>query len=58
VQTLLAATINQVRKGLLCPKVASCVGYLAGLTLKAHEAGEIEERLAALEARARARQLR
>ena len=46
---LLAATINQVRRGDLDPKVANTVGYLAGMLLKALDAGALEDRLLALE---------
>jgi hypothetical protein len=38
---LLALTINQVRTGELDVKVANCVGYLAGVLLKALEGGEL-----------------
>lgn len=47
---LLSDTIHQVRTGHLDPKVANCVGYLSGILLKAIEVGQIEERLAAMEA--------
>jgi hypothetical protein len=47
---LLSETIHQVRTGALDPKVANCVGYLSGILLKALEVGQIEERLAAIEA--------
>jgi hypothetical protein len=47
---LLAATINDVRRGALDPRIANSVGYLSGVLLKAMEQGEVEERLAALEA--------
>jgi hypothetical protein len=47
---LLGETINHVRTGLLDPRVGNCVGYLAGVLLKAVEQGEVEERLAVLEA--------
>lgn len=50
VSGLLSDTIHQVRTGALDPKVANCVGYLSGILLKAIEVGEIEERLAAMEA--------
>ena len=46
---MIAETISQVRRGELDPRVANSVGYLAGVLLKALEAGELEERLAALE---------
>ena len=47
---LLSETINQVRVGAVDPRVGNCVGYLAGIILKAVEQGDMEERLAALEA--------
>ncbi len=47
---LLAETIHQVRVGELDPRVGNCVGYLSGIILKANEQGEMEQRLAALEA--------
>ena len=46
---LLGLTINQVRTGRLDPRVGNCIGYLAGVVLKATEQGKMEERLAALE---------
>jgi hypothetical protein len=50
VAPLLSATISQVRKGLLDPKIASTVGYLASVLIKAFEVGQIQERIARLEA--------
>ena len=50
VVTLLAQTINQVRRGEVDPKVANAVGYLGGLLVKALHETEIEGRLAVLEA--------
>ena len=47
---LLSDTINQVRKGQLDPRVANAVGYLSNVLLKAVEQGDLEDRLAALEA--------
>jgi len=47
---LLAESINQVRKGQLDPRVANAVGYLANVLIRALEQGEVEARLAALEA--------
>ena len=38
VASLLAVSINQVRKGELDPKIANCVGYLSSVLLKALEA--------------------
>lgn len=46
---LLGNTINQVRKGTLDVKVASTVGYLASILIRAIEGGELEKRLAILE---------
>ena len=46
---LLSETINHVRTGQLDPKIGNCMGYLAGIILKAAEQGGMEERLAALE---------
>jgi hypothetical protein len=48
---LLGETINQVRTGRLGVNVGNCVGVLAGVLLKAIEGGDLEQRLAALEAR-------
>jgi hypothetical protein len=52
VATLLGATIAQVRKGTIDCRVGNCIGQLAGVLLKAMEAGDLERRLEALEARA------
>ena len=49
VAALLSETINQVRTGLLDPRIGNCVGYLAGVILKAAEQGALADRLAALE---------
>ncbi len=38
-----------VRTGRLDPRIANTVGYLAGVLIRAFEAGELQERLAALE---------
>ena len=46
---LLGQTINQVRKGIVDPRVGNSVGYLAGIMLKALDMGELEKRLARLE---------
>jgi hypothetical protein len=48
VSAFLAATINQVRKGLIAPKVATTVGYLASLLVKTFES-DLEDRLGRLE---------
>ena len=50
VTELLSETINQVRTGVLDPRVGNCIGYLAGIVLKAVDQGEFAARLAALEA--------
>jgi hypothetical protein len=49
VAELLAKTINQVRKGLISPKVATAVGYLAAPLMRAFEASSTEARLSRLE---------
>ena len=46
VVTLLAETINQVRRGALDPKVANTMCYLAALLLKALEQGDVERQVA------------
>ncbi len=46
---LLGDTINRVRVGAVDPRVGNCIGYLAGVAMKAMEQGDIEARLAALE---------
>jgi hypothetical protein len=51
VRRLLAETISQVRRGDLDPRVANCVGYLAGQVLTAFEKDELEQRIAQLERR-------
>lgn len=50
VASLLANSINQLRRGQLDPRVANSVGYLASVLLRALEQGSVEERLAQLEA--------
>jgi len=49
VVALLAATINQVRKGQVDPRISNAVGYLAGILLKGMEQGDTEKRLVELE---------
>jgi hypothetical protein len=49
VSAFLAETINQVRKGQVSPKIATTVGYLSSLLMKALETTDIEERLARIE---------
>jgi hypothetical protein len=46
---LLADTINDVRTGRLDPRVANTVGYLSSVLVRVLEAGELEDRLAAVE---------
>ena len=50
VAELLAKSINQLRTGQLDPKVATGVGYLSTVLLRALEQGPAEERLAKIEA--------
>jgi hypothetical protein len=50
VSALLAETINQVRRGVLDPRVANCMGQLLNVLLRSLEQGPLEERLARLEA--------
>jgi len=49
VAALLATTINQVRKGLISPKIATAIGYLAGSLTRALEASNMDARLSRLE---------
>jgi hypothetical protein len=46
----LGQTINQVRRGEIDPRVANTIGYLSATLLRALEQGDIERRLAELEA--------
>ena len=46
---LLGATINQVRRGEIDPRVANAVGYLSNIVLAATGQRELENRLAELE---------
>jgi hypothetical protein len=45
----LGASINQLRRGQLDPRVGNAIGYLASVLLRALEQGPLEERLAHLE---------
>lgn len=47
---LMARTINQVLRGELDPKIATAVGYLVTVKMKAADTATLERRLAALEA--------
>jgi len=50
VSSLLAQSINQLRRGQLDLRIANGIGYLASVLLRALEQGPMEERLAHLEA--------
>jgi hypothetical protein len=49
VSTLLSETINQVRKGVIDPRIANAVGYLANLKMRVIEQSELERRIVRLE---------
>lgn len=49
VARLLSQTINQVRKGIIDPRVANAVGYLANILAKVVEQNELERRIERLE---------
>jgi hypothetical protein len=46
---LLGDTINQVRCGLIDPRIATTVGYLAGTLLRGLEHGQLDDRLTRIE---------
>lgn len=46
---LLSETINQIRKGVIDPRVANSVGYLASITVKVFEQNELENRIEKIE---------
>jgi hypothetical protein len=46
---LLSQTINQVRKGLIDPRIANSVGYLSNILAKVVEQREIERRIERVE---------
>ena len=48
---LLGETINQVRCGLIDPRIATTVGYLAGTLLRGLEHGQLDDRLTRIEAK-------
>jgi hypothetical protein len=50
VAAMLAATVNQVRRGELDSKVGNTLAVLAGQLMKAIEGGDLEPRLEAIEA--------
>jgi hypothetical protein len=49
VVALLSETINQVRKGLIDPRIANSVGYLANQLVRVLEQNELEDRIEKLE---------
>ena len=48
---LLGDTINQVRRGLIDPRIGTTVGYLAGTLLRGLEHGQLDDRLTRIEAK-------
>lgn len=50
VVALMSETINQVRKGVIDPRIANAVGYLTNVVMKALEQDELESRIERLEA--------
>ncbi len=50
VRDLACQTISQVRRGQIDPRIANAIGYLSILLLRALEQGDVERRLAELEA--------
>jgi len=42
-------TVNEVRTGQLPPKVASTIGYLLGIVLKAYEVANLDQRVELIE---------
>jgi hypothetical protein len=49
ISTLIAESINQLRRGQLDPRVANAIGYLASVQLRSLEQSRLEERIAKLE---------
>ena len=49
VSTLIAESINQLRRGQLDPRVANAIGYLASVQLRSLEQSRLEERIGKLE---------
>jgi hypothetical protein len=47
---LISATINQVRRGLIDPRIANSVGYLANILIRAVDQDKLETRIENLEA--------
>jgi len=50
VSAFLSNSINQLRRGQLDPRVATGLGYLTNILLRALEQGPLEERMAKIEA--------
>jgi len=50
VSAFLSDSINQLRRGQLDPRVATGLGYLTNILLRALEQGPLEERMAKIEA--------
>ncbi len=46
---LLSETINEVRKGVIDPRVANAVGYLANIAMRTLEQNQLEARIRSLE---------
>ncbi len=49
VERLLAKTINEVRRGEIDPEIATKIGYLANILLRALEGGQLERRIEQLQ---------
>jgi hypothetical protein len=49
VSTLITASINQLRRGELDPRVANGIGYLATVLLRSLEQGQMEQRISEME---------
>jgi hypothetical protein len=49
VSTLITASINQLRRGELDPRVANGIGYLATVLLRSLEQGQMEQRVSEME---------
>jgi hypothetical protein len=49
VVTAAVQTVNEVRTGQLPPKVASTIGYLLGVVLKAYEVANLDQRVEMIE---------
>ena len=49
VVTAAVQTVNEVRMGQLPPKVASTIGYLLGIVLKAYEVSNLDQRVEMIE---------